>query len=35
MEGFTELAGSNGNVLKKITREGAGGSPNFIFLELE
>ena len=28
MEGFTELAGSNGNVLKKITREGTGGSPN-------
>ena len=27
MEGFTELPGSNGNVLKKITREGSGASP--------
>ena len=26
MEGFTELPGSNGNVLKKITREGSGAS---------
>ena len=28
MEGFIELPNSNGNVLKKITREGTGGSPS-------
>lgn len=28
MEGFTELPGSNGNVFKKITREGSGASPS-------
>ena len=28
MEGFTELPGSNGNVMKKITREGSGASPS-------
>ena len=27
MEGFTEVPGSNGNVLKKITQEGPGDSP--------
>ena len=27
MEGFTELPGSNGNVLKKVTRNGSGNSP--------
>ena len=28
MERFIELPNSNGNVLKKITREGTGGSPS-------
>jgi FKBP-type peptidyl-prolyl cis-trans isomerase len=28
MEGFTELPGSNGNVLKKITRDGSGNGPS-------
>ena len=28
MEGFTELPGSNGNVFKKITREGSGNRPS-------
>ena len=27
MDGFTELSGSNGLVLKKVTRNGTGGSP--------
>ena len=27
MEGFTEVPGTNGNVLKKITKEGNGNSP--------
>ena len=27
MEGFTELPGSNGQVLKKVLRNGEGGSP--------
>ena len=27
MEGFTEVPGTNGNVLKKITTEGPGDSP--------
>jgi FKBP-type peptidyl-prolyl cis-trans isomerase len=28
MEGFTELPGSNGNVFKKITRDGSGNGPS-------
>lgn len=28
MEGFTELANSNGNVLKKVTRNGSGNAPS-------
>ena len=28
MEGFEELPGSNGNVLKKITRNGSGNGPS-------
>ena len=28
MEGFTELPGSNGNVLKKITKNGSGNGPS-------